>query len=354
MVKPYVPGEGGSAAPSEAEVLAICESATGHEINTAALPYNCPKLSHYNLFADGTDPRSGFNGNGVLFDLTTPLFSDYASKYRVLFLPQGLSAQWVIGNKNATNATLDFPVGTVIAKTFSFKDGASEDVVETRLLIHRADGDGNSFWEGLPYKWETDESGDRTDAVLAVSGARKSVSWNYPDPDPAVQKTYVGSSESYAVPHPNQCGSCHNNDDRTAGDAPIGPKVRLMNRPIDFGNGPVNQLKYLCDQGYISDCPELSIDSALVATNAPRLPRFDVPGDTFNIPGIQNNNQSDTDKHNLEVRARAWLETNCAHCHNRKGLAGSTGVFLDVFRNVDINYGTVSYTHLTLPTNREV
>ena len=36
---------------------------------------------------------------------------------------------------------------------------------------------------------------------------------------------------------------------------------------------------------------------------------------------------------------RAWLETNCAHCHNRDGLAQSTGVFFDVFRRVNLNYG---------------
>ncbi len=340
VVKPYVPGTGGSTAPSEQEILAVCEADTGSEINRAALQFNCPKLSHYNLFVDPTDPRSGFNGDGILFDLTTPLFSDYASKYRVLFLPQGESAQWVVGNASSPNATLDFPVGTVIAKTFTFKDGANEDVVETRLLIHRADAKGNSFWEGLPYAWETDTNGNRTDAVLAISGGKKSVTWNYPDPDPEVSKTYAGSSNSYAIPHPNQCGSCHNNDDRQPGDAPIGPKVRLLNRSIDFGSGPVNQLKNLCDKGYLRDCPTLNINPAtLVADNIPRLPRFDVPGDTFFIPKIQNNNPGDNAKHNLEVRTRAWLETNCAHCHNRKGLAGSTGVFFDVFRKVDLNYG---------------
>jgi hypothetical protein len=39
------------------------------------------------------------------------------------------------------------------------------------------------------------------------------------------------------------------------------------------------------------------------------------------------------------MRVRGWLESNCAHCHNPNGLARSTGVFFDVFRKVDINYG---------------
>ena len=345
VVEPYVPGDNGVAPPSEAEILAICENFGGNRINTAALPFNCPKLSHYNLFADPTDPRSGFNGNGIAFELTTPLFSDYAGKYRVLFLPDGESAQWVEGNASSPNATIDFPPGTVIAKSFAFRDGEAENVVETRLLIHRSTEDGDSFWEGLPYIWVTDEAGNRVEADLAISGGKASVSWNYPDPDPAVDKTYVGSSDSYSIPHPNQCGSCHLNDDRQAGDAPIGPKLRLLNRPVDFGGGSVNQLQNLCGSGRLSGCPDdLQVDPGTqIAAAAPRLPRFDVPGDGFNIPGLQNNNPDDAGKHNTEVRVRAWLETNCAHCHNRKGLAGSTGVFFDVFRDVDLNYGICKF-----------
>lgn len=348
VVEPYVPGANGAAPPTEAEILAICEDFSGNTPNYAALQFNCPKLSQYNLFANPTDPRSGFNGDGLLYDLTTPLFSDYSSKYRVIYLPPGGTAQWVEGNASLPNATIDFPAGTVIAKTFSFKDGASENIVETRLIIHRTTDEGDSFWEGLPYIWETDDSGNRIEANLAIAGGTTSVTWNYTDPDPAVvdpetgeTKTYVGSSDAYSIPHPNQCGSCHTNDDRQAGDAPIGPKLRLMNKPIDFGDGPVNQLQNLCDSGRMTGCPDnLRVDpTSLIAANAPRLPRFDVAGDPFNIADIQNNNSDDRAKHATEVRARAWLETNCAHCHNRKGLAGSTGVFFDVFRKVDLNYG---------------
>ena len=346
VVAEFVPGENGGESLSDEEVRAICENYAGNDINRAALPYNCPKLSHYNLFADPTDPREGFNEGGVLFDLTTPLFSDYASKYRVLFLPPGEPATWNEGTKDTPNATLDFPVGTVIAKTFSFKNGAQEDVIETRLLIHRDAGDGDSLWEGMAYQWETDPSGARTDAGLAMSGATVSASWNYPDPDPAVNKTYVGSTDVYSIPHPNQCGSCHNNEDRQPGDAPIGPKVRLLNRPMDYDGDTVadaNQLQHWVDLGILADAPELGVDAQLIATNAQRLPRFDVPGDRFKVPGVQQNHPPASEQHNTELRARAWLETNCAHCHNRKGLASSTGVFFDVFRKVNLNYGICKF-----------
>ena len=342
VVEEFVPGANGAETLSDEEVLAICENFAGNDVNRAALQYNCPKLSHYNLFNDPTDPRSGFNEGGILFDLTTPLFSDYASKHRVLFLPPGEPAVWNEGDGNMPNATLDFPVGTVIAKTFSFKNGGEENIVETRLLIHRDAGDDDSLWEGMAFQWQTDGSGNRTDAVLALSGATVSASWDYPDPDPAINKTYTGSTNNYVIPHPNQCGSCHINEDRQAGDAPIGPKVRLLNRPMDYdgdGAADANQLQHWVDLGLLASAPALGVDGQLIATNAQRLPRFDVPGDRFNIPGIQQNHPAASAEHNTELRARAWLETNCAHCHNRKGIASSTGLFLDTFRKVNNSYG---------------
>lgn len=346
VVPEFVPGENGAETLSDEEVLAICENFSGNNVNREALAYNCPKLSHYNLFSDPTDPRSGFNEGGILYDLTTPLFSDYASKHRVLFLPPGQPAVWNEGNASAPNATLDFPVGTVIAKTFSFKNGDDENIVETRLLFHRDAGDGDSLWEGAAWMWKTDGEGNRTEADLAVSGGKVAVAWDYADPDPDVAKTYVGSTDSYAVPHPNQCGNCHNNEDRQPGYAPIGPKVRLLNRSMDYdhdGSADANQLQHWVDLGLLSGAPALGVDGELIAVNAQRLPRFDVPGDRFINPGVQENHPADSEAHNTEQRARAWLETNCAHCHNRKGLASSTGVFFDAFRNVNLNYGVCKF-----------
>jgi hypothetical protein len=76
VVPEFVPGANGAETLSDEEVLAICENFSGNIVNRAALQYNCPKLSHYNLFADSTDPRSGFNEDGILYDMTTALFSD--------------------------------------------------------------------------------------------------------------------------------------------------------------------------------------------------------------------------------------------------------------------------------------
>ena len=120
-----MPGAPGPPPPSPEEIAAICTDYSGNQINREALQFNCQKLSDYNLFADPTDPRSGANEGGTRFELTTQLFSDYAQKYRFVFLPPGQQATWHEGSAAAPNATLGFPVGTVIAKTFAFPNGAT-------------------------------------------------------------------------------------------------------------------------------------------------------------------------------------------------------------------------------------
>jgi parallel beta-helix repeat protein len=341
VVDPYDPGGGGDPPPTQEEIDAICAAYSGTQINRPALQYNCRFLSQYNLFADPTDPRANPHESGLLFDLTTPLFSDYASKYRFVFLPPGQPAQWAEGGAGTANTTLRFPVGTVIAKTFSWKNGSAENVVETRLLIHRQGNAGASFWEGMAYIWETDGAGQRTDARLAVAGGTASVTWSYEDPDPDVDATYVGSTSAYAIPHANQCGTCHINDDKEPGDSPIGPKVRLLNRPMDYGSGPENQLQHWVDLGMLAGAPALGVDGNAIATAVQRIPRFAVPGDPSNIPTTEPGRtaQMSAAEIDKEMRVRGWLESNCAHCHNANGLARSTGVFFDVFRKVDINFG---------------
>ncbi|MDX1497155.1 MAG: parallel beta-helix domain-containing protein, partial [Salinisphaeraceae bacterium] len=180
VVEPFKRSSGGDRVPTPAEVAQLCNGGTPGQINRAALDVNCPRLSDYGLFENTTDPRSGARGRAMPFDLTTPLFSDYASKYRIVFLPPGQAAQWR-DHEDGPNAHIDFPIGTVIAKTFTFKDGDAEDIVETRLLIKRQTDNG-VIWTGLPYLWTT-ENGQRV-AKLVVAGATAQVSWDYEDPDP--------------------------------------------------------------------------------------------------------------------------------------------------------------------------
>ena len=68
-------------------------------------------LSDYGLFADQAraQPAKGV----VAYDLVNPLFSDHAIKHRFVFVPGDQKAKY-----SAADA-FDFPVGTVLVKTFS-------------------------------------------------------------------------------------------------------------------------------------------------------------------------------------------------------------------------------------------
>ena len=190
------------------------------------------------------------------------------------------------------DGVFEFPIGTILAKTFRFEDL----VVETRLLIHR-----EASWEGLPYLWNEDAS----QATLAVAGG-VARGITFTDPDGVVQTI------DYRIPDMGQCGSCHFGAD---GDVPIGPKARLLNRDFDYGAGPENQLAHFADAGLLDGAPADPGD-------APRLPFWDDPADGT-----------------LEERARAYLESNCGHCHNPDGRAGFTSLLLVHDQPLDQLYG---------------
>ena len=340
-IPPFEPSGDYDPATSEEYIAHLCEQEVEEgEINRAALEVDCPLLSQYNLFADAEDPRSLPHEGGVPFVLNTKLFSDYATKYRVAFIPPGEQAVYRDGQDgNNLNGAIDFPVGTVIAKTFAFTDEAngSEELVETRLLIKRTSQSGKAFWAGLPYIWEQEDG--KPVARFAPGGGSRAVHWHYRDANTG--QVVSGETAGYSVPNANQCITCHGNDDRPSGSAPIGPKVRNLNRAYQpestfmgtagqAGFPRVNQLQYWIDQGLLAGAPELELDGQGVATNIERLPRWNVPGDG----GAVAHSAAD-----VEQRVRAYLEVNCQHCHNDKGAASNTGYYLDHYRDVDAGYG---------------
>ncbi|NKI18059.1 hypothetical protein HCU74_11655 [Spongiibacter sp. KMU-166] len=341
VIPEFVPSVVFDPEPTATEIDALCSASVADgEINAAAYTVNCPRLDQYHLFSDPEDPRSLPNGRGVPFVLNSKLFSDYSTKYRVAYIPEGEQAIYRDG-QDGNNATILFPVGTILSKSFAFADETTntETVVETRLLIKRESSSGQVFWDGLEYRWQ-EENGQRV-AVLAQEGGSASVAWNYHDVDS--DEHYVGASDDYSLPNANQCLSCHANDDAETGAAPIGPKVRNLNRPfasespiasgIDLHpiNGE-NQLLYWCQTGLMGNCPDnLQLDpTTSYITNLERNPKFNIAGDS----GFAANSNED-----IEARVRSYLEVNCAHCHNRRGLAQNTGFYMDVFRPVNDTYG---------------
>lgn len=326
----YVPSGNIQPAPTEERIAELCNADNGQNVNfAAALEVDCPQLAQYNLFIDPQDPRSTPLSNGVPFSLNTKLFSDNAVKYRVAYMPPGEKADYRSEAENGVNAGIHWPLGTILAKTFAFpnEDTSSEDIVETRLLIKRANPNGSVYWTGMAYIW------NGSVAMLAKQGGTEEVSWKFHDADSGA--LLEGSTAAYSVPHANQCTTCHGNDDVETGAAPIGPKARNINRTYKnespFANGQAvrgaengNQIAYLCANNLMTNCP------ATVA-------QYEAPSPIYNVPG-SGAAAAGTDE-DIESRARAYLEVNCQHCHNEKGVASNTGVYFDVFRKVDGNFG---------------
>lgn len=174
------------------------------------------------------------------------------------------------GQRISTNGDglLQFPVGSAIIKTFAFGKGADQRFIETRVLLHRASG-----WVALPYRWNAEQ----TDARLALAGAR--IPLTRPD----------GEQISYRIPNKNECKTCHSKDGEVI---PIGPKARNM--PVEF-------LSELLAKGQLDRVPD-GTDS---------LPEWGSRGTGA-----------------AEPLARAYLDANCAHCHQPGGMASNSGLDL--------------------------
>ncbi|QXQ05121.1 hypothetical protein KX816_12615 [Sphingosinicellaceae bacterium] len=232
-----------------------------------------PTLGAYHLFADAgaRTPNKGL----IPYALNTPLFSDYATKHRFVFLPAGQSARYT------ATGVVEFPVGTTLVKTFAYPAASGERFIETRLLIRKADG-----WVPNTYVWNAEQ----TEAVLKRAGARVAVS-------------FKGRAIDYAVPNVNQCKQCHLSGEIVT---PIGPKARNLNGSFTYAGGTENQLAHWTRTGMLTGVP------ATVAAT----PRWDDP----HVP--------------VADRARAYLDANCAHCHSRSGLASNSGLYLNLEESV--------------------
>lgn len=216
------------------------------------------------------------------YELNSPLFSDYTTKYRFIRLPHGASMSY-----RGDDDTLVFPVGTIIAKTFAYMNDQrdprnGQKLIETRILRLNTPG----VWEGVSYVWNSAQ----TEATIKLTGTISHSEWTHNDG--------TKRSNAYIVPNANQCKSCHgpNND-------PIGPKPRNLQRDLGVGYGPNNQLERWTQKGNIKQLPD--------PTKVARLPVW-----------------NDTRTGTLDQRARAWLDINCAHCHNPAGGAKQSGLDL--------------------------
>jgi uncharacterized repeat protein (TIGR03806 family) len=233
------------------------------------------ELSDYGFFLDAgaREPAPGV----VRYDLINALFSDHAVKHRLVYVPRGEAVAY------SADKAFEFPVGSVLIKTFAFapdmrEPATDERYIETRLLIRKPDG-----WVAYPYIWNAEE----TEATYAPVGGRVPIETMAADGEKM--------SINYGVPNRNQCKECHQSGDALI---PLGPKARNLNH---IGPGGVNQIADWSARGMLSGAPPAS------------------PA----VPPAADASAS------LSDRARSWLDVNCAHCHKADGSASNSGLFLD-------------------------
>jgi len=213
------------------------------------------------------------------YALVNALFSDHAAKDRHVYLPPGEEVRF------DADGVLEFPVGSAILKTFSLAPDLRDPArgarrIETRILVRRADG-----WVAWPYVWNAAQ----TDATYAPVGARQS--WDVTGPDG--KPLHI----DYRVPNQNQCKTCHQHGDAIT---PIGPTARNLRAVRD-------------------DAPDLLADwqaRGLLNVSPEAL------AGVQRVPAVADTTLP------LAPRARAWLDINCAHCHQRAGSASNSGLYL--------------------------
>jgi uncharacterized repeat protein (TIGR03806 family) len=202
----------------------------------------------------------------VPYAINAPFWSDGAQKDRYIGLPNGTTI--------SIDAVDDwvFPPGTVIVKNFRLNGR----LIETRHLMRHPDG----VWAGYTYEWnaaETEAIRVRNGKVVNIDGQ----DWIYPDEA--------------------ECLRCHT---AVAGVA-LGPETAQMNRDFTY--------------------PQTGrTDNQLVTYDAVSMFASPLPGDPATLPAMPDPADGSA---SLDARARAYLHTNCAQCHQP---GGPTPVNLDL------------------------
>ena len=214
---------------------------------------------------DATDPTRPAAGL-IPYAPNAPFWSDNAVKQRFMALPDGQDINV------ASDGDFMFPVGSVLVKHFRL----GTRLVETRLLMRHDDGS----WAGYTYEWNV----QGTDATRVVGG-----------------KSVQVAGQSWLFPSETQCLSCHT---EAAGRA-LGLELAQLNGSLTYAvtGRTANQL--------------VTLDALHMLEPALGAPPEELPvmPDPFGSSG------------SLDARARAYLHTNCSHCH-RPG--GPTPVDMDL------------------------
>jgi uncharacterized repeat protein (TIGR03806 family) len=219
----------------------------------------------------------------IPYDVNSPLFSDYASKRRFIYVPKGLKIGYSPTEK------WKFPVGAILVKTFSYladtrDPSKGERLLETRLLVRESGG-----WAPHTYVWNEAQ----TEAKLTASGT-------------VIDSQFIDASgnvvtNGFTVPSNSDCRTCHG---KLGVTDTLGGRTRQLNRDHDYGNGPENQVDHLAKLGLFDTAPEATSERQQLVDPFGTAPVFE--------------------------RVRSYFDSNCSQCHQPGSSLGSaSGLWLD-------------------------
>jgi mono/diheme cytochrome c family protein len=232
-----------------------------------------PTLADTGAFSDlaNLTPQPGI----VPYDLNVPFWSDHARKMRWFSVP---NTNLVIGFDPTNNWA--FPTGSVWIKHFDLEltNGvpASARRLETRFIVRNESG-----VYGLTYRWGNsltnatlvqDEGTNESFVIHEGGGILRTQVWRYPSR--------------------SECLQCHT----PRAGLVAGFNTPQLNRTLDYGGSPENQLLALSQAGYFS----APVDDA--ETLPALAPATNV---AFSV----------------EHRVRSYLAANCVQCHQPGGTA---------------------------------
>jgi uncharacterized repeat protein (TIGR03806 family) len=216
----------------------------------------------------------------IPYMVNSPLWSDGAVKQRWMVLPDNTQIQF------SDTREWTFPAGTVFVKNFSLPvDDTDSSILrrlETRILVR----DTNGTVYGASYKWRPDYS----DADVVEAGTT----------EPIQIKTATGMrTQTWFYPGKQDCLTCHT----PQSGGVLGVNTRQLNGDYTYPDGVRdNQLRTLNH----------------IHVFKPRLTEEQIRRMNWEA-SVTNADAS------LELRARSYLDSNCAQCHR----PGGVGAFFD-------------------------
>lgn len=250
-------------------------------------------LGQWHLFADG--PKQTPAERVLHYEVNAPLYTDEALKYRFIHVPESAT----IGYEPSER--WQFPVGTILVKTFAYPVDARDPslgqrLLETRLLVREPD-----TWTAHTYVWNEAQ----TDAERKPTGTTIDVSW--------IDASGATRQNAYGVPNTNQCQECHGEAEQLD---TLGGRTRQLER-----DGQIEQIVAL---GWLDSEPEPAAERQRLVDPFGSAP--------------------------LSDRARSYLDANCGHCHTAAGGASQSALWLDL-DGTDPAGDPASYGTCKVPTS---